>query len=119
MSLICFLIDLLDYPERVSDLIIEMVTMNTVSVRWRFQMNGTSPRNRVDIEIKKEDISVHTVTEEASAVASTILSLSPLTLYSISVYVVSSVGRSRPSSINASTLSLSKNTYYNVKTLVV
>ena len=102
---ICFSID---FPEKVSNLTAEMITINTISISWIFQLNGSSPRNRVGIEVRNEGVSVYNVTEEAFEVASTLFSLSPLRTYIISVYVVSSVGRSRPSSIEASTLSLSK-----------
>jgi len=97
---------IIDYPEKVSNLTIEMITVNSIVISWRFQMNGSSPRNGVDIEIWSANILLYNVTEEVSQVASALLSLSPLTMYRISVYVVSSVGRSRPSCINASTLSI-------------
>ena len=74
-------------------------------------MNGSSPRIGVDIVTLSEGILAY-ITEEASIVATTLMSLSPLTTYRISVYVVSSVGRSHPSSINSSTLSLSKTYLY-------
>ena len=71
-------------------------------------MNGSSPRNGVHIEIKRENISIYNISEEASQTSTTIISLAPFTTYSISVYVMSLLGRSLPSTINASTLSLSK-----------
>ena len=97
----------IDYPQRVADLTEEMTSIDTISISWRFQMNGSSPRSGVDIEISNEGISVYNVTQEASLVASALMSLPPLRTYSILVYVVSAVGRSRSSSVNASTLSLS------------
>ena len=110
--LFAFTICLIDYPERVANLTVEMTSIDTISISWRFQMNGSSPRSGVDIEISNGGISVYNVTQEASQVASALMSLSPLRTYSILVYVVSAVGRSRSSSVNASTLSLSKKIMY-------
>ena len=90
----------------VAELSVDMTTISTISLSWMYQMNGSSPRIGVDIEIRRSDILMNTVTEETSqAILSSLL---PLTTYNITVYVVTLVGRSQPATTDANTLSLSK-----------
>lgn len=70
-------------------------------------MNGSSPRTGAEIEVGKNNSRERTVMIEPEDNTATISSLLPLTMYSFTIFVVTDVGRSRPSSINASTLSLS------------
>ena len=71
-------------------------------------MNGSSPRTGVDIEIRtSEDILVRTDTISPHLTTAEISSLLPLASYNFIAFVISNVGRSRPSSIIGSTLSLS------------
>ena len=101
-----------DYPEAVTGLREELVTINSVQLEWTYQMNGSSPRTGVEIEVGKNDSLERTVMMGPEFTTETISSLPPLTTYSFTVFVVTDVGRSRPSSINASmTLSLSMQNY--------
>jgi len=65
-----------------------MITINSILISWSFQMNGSSPRNGVNIELRSNAVLVYNFTEDASEVASILMHLSPLTMYTISVYVV-------------------------------
>ena len=98
----------IDYPEEISGLSVDLITISTISISWAYQMNGSSPRNRVNIEIRRDEILVNSVTEAPSRTMSMVSSLSPLTAYNITIYVVTDVGRSQPATVHASTLSLSK-----------
>ncbi len=93
-------------PESVSGLTISSRTESSLSLDWTYR-----PRTGVEIEIevRKSGVLVCNSTEEAADLgAITISSLLPLTSYSITMYVVSDVGRSQPSTINTTTLSLSE-----------
>ena len=59
------------------------------------------------MEIRRNNVLEKTDIVQAHFSAAVISSLLPLTTYSISIFTVSEVGRSRPSVINGSTLSLS------------
>ena len=61
----------------------------------------------MDIEIRRNNVLEKTNIVQPHFSAAVISSLLPLTTYSISILTVSEVGRSRPSVINGSTLSLS------------
>ena len=61
----------------------------------------------MDIEIRRSGVLERTVIVQAHFTTALIPSLLPLTTYSFTVFVVSDVGRSRPSMINDSSLSLS------------
>ena len=96
-----------DFPEAVMELQEISTTFEAIYIEWMYQMNGSSPRTGVEIEVRRNDTLEKTIMigpAQATATISTLLSLST---YDITVFVVSDVGRSRPSSINASTLSLS------------
>ena len=82
-------------------------TISTVSLEWAYQMNGSSPRTGAEIEVRRNDSVERTIMIGPESTTEIISSLLPLTTYSFTVFVVTDVGRSRPSSINASTLSLS------------
>ena len=97
----------LDYPESVTNLFVTATTIATVSLEWIYQNNGSSPRLRVDIEIRRNYVWERTDIVQPQFTTVLITSLLPLTTYSISIFAVSEVGRSRPSVINSSTLSLS------------
>ena len=114
MSLILYLfhIYLPDYPQAVTGLREELVTAYSVQLEWAYQMNGSSPRTGVEIEVRRNDFLERTVMIGPESTSGTISSLLPLTTYSFTVFVVTDVGRSRPSSINASmSLSLSMQNY--------
>ncbi len=96
-------------PESVSGLTISSRTESSLSLDWTYQSDGSSPRTGVEIEVRKSGVLVRNTTEEAADLgAITISSLLPLTSYSITMYVVSDVGRSQPSTIITNTLSLSE-----------
>ena len=100
----CFI----DYPEALVGLAVTSMTINIIFLQWTFQMNGSSPRTRVDIEIRtNDDILLRTDAISPHLTTAAISSLLPLTSYNFIAFVISNVGRSRPSSINGSTLSLS------------
>ena len=89
------------------DLVVTSVLTNEISIAWEYQMNGSSPRTGAEVEIRKGHVIKRTIIVGPEEEATNIASLNPLTLYIITVYVVTSVGRSRPSSTEISTLSLS------------
>ena len=62
----------------------------------------------MDIEIRRNDDLERTDMVQAQFTTVHITSLLPLNTYSFTIFVVSDIGRSRPSMINGSTLSLSK-----------
>ena len=97
-------------PESVSGLTISSRTESSLSLDWTYQSDRSSPRTGVEVEVRKSGVLVRNTTEEAADLgAITISSLLPLTSYSITIYVVSDVGRSQPSTtINTNTLSLSE-----------
>ena len=70
-------------------------------------MNGSSPRTGIEIEVRRNSMLETTVTVGPQYTATTVEGLLPLSTYNFSAYVVSNIGRSRPSSLLASTLSLS------------
>ncbi len=85
-----------------------MATEDSVLLEWTYQMNGSSPRTGLDIEIRRNNTLERTVAIAASSTSTELTNLSPLRTYSVTAYVESSVGRSRPSFSNVSTLSLRK-----------
>ena len=91
-----------DYPQAVMGLREELVTVYSVQLEWAYQMNGSSPRTGVEIEVRRNDSLERTVMIGPESTTGTISSLHPLTTYSFTVFVVTDVGRSRPSSINNS-----------------
>ena len=97
----------IDYPEPATNVLITTTTTTTISLEWIYQNNGSSPRIRVDIEIRRNDVLERTDIVQAQFATGLITSLLPLTTYSFTIFVVSDIGRSRPSMINGSTLSLS------------
>ncbi len=82
-------------------------------------MNGSSLITGVYIEIRLNEVLINNVTEDASRTTSILTSLMPLTTYSLTIYVVSTVGRSLPSTINSSTVSLSKPYSFNKKKIII
>ncbi len=82
-------------------------------------MNGSSPIIGVYIEIRLNEVLINNVTEDASRTTSILTSLMPLTTYSLTIYVVSTVGRSLPSTINSSTSSLSEPYSFNKKKKII
>ena len=62
----------------------------------------------MDIEIRRNDDLERTDIVQAQFITVLITSLVPLTTYSFRIFVVSDIGRSKPSMINDSTLSLSE-----------
>ena len=90
----------------VSELMVDTTTTVAISIIWIFQMNGTYPRTEVNIEIWHRRILINTVVEEPSRTFSMLTGLQPLKMYTITVYALSRLGRSLPSTINASTLSI-------------
>ncbi len=97
-------------PEPVSSLSINFDTATTVSLSWTYQFDQSSPRTGVHIEVTMGNDLVGNITLPASATSTTLSSLEPRTMYTIAVYVVNANGRSQPSTVQASTLSLSKST---------
>ena len=97
----------IDYPEPATNVLITTTTTTTISLEWTYQNNGSSPRIRVDIEIRRNDVLERTDIVQDQFAKGLITSLLPLTTYSFTIFVVSDIGRSRPSMINGSTLSLS------------
>ncbi len=111
VSFVEFIIDCnivsLVFPEMLTDVMILSITTDTVVINWTYQMNGSSPRTGVDIEIRRNGTIERTDMISSAATTATLSNLLPLTTYSITAFVVTDVGRSRPSQISASTLSLS------------
>ncbi len=70
-------------------------------------MNGSSPRTGVAAEIRRSGSLVRTDMFGPEITMAAIESLLPLTTYNFTMFVVTDVGRSRPSVISVSTLSLS------------
>jgi len=70
-------------------------------------MNGSSPRSGFEIEIRANGILEQTINISPDLTAAQLTNLLPLMSYNIMTFVVSDVGRSRQSSINGTTLSLS------------
>ena len=62
----------------------------------------------MDIEIRRNGSLERTDRIGPEENSAELILLLPLTTYTFTVYVVTNLGRSRPSSINATTLSLSK-----------
>ncbi len=96
-----------DFPEQVVGLSVTEVTINSVALVWTFQMNGSDPRIRTEIEIRRFGTLVRTDMIAPQFSGAQLSPLLPLSTYNFTVYVVSNVGRSRPSVVSTSTLSLS------------
>ena len=95
-----------DYPQPPTQLSY-ISTFTTVKINWKFQLNGSSPRIGVKVEIRSKK-KINSMTVNPGKTSAFFDSLSPLTIYSINVYVVSDVGNSLPSRIEAITLFPSK-----------
>lgn len=95
-----------DFPEAVIGLAVLSITTRSVSLHWMFQMNGSSPRTGVDIEIRRYDSVENTVMTGPSQTMSDIYYLQPLTTYNFTIYVITAVGRSLPTAAEISTYSL-------------
>ncbi len=106
--IVSLLFSMASAPEPVSTLDVNSRTITTVSLSWTYQFDDSSPRIGVQIEVVKGENLVSNITLPPSAINTTLSSLEPLTMYTIAVYVVNANGRSRPISIQASTLSLRK-----------
>ena len=96
----------LDYAETITGLMITLAAANTLSISWTYRMNGSSPRIESAVEIRLMGTVINTVIERSSQTILT--SLLPLTGYNITVYVVTSVGRSLPATIFGNTSSFGK-----------
>ena len=96
-----------DYPEALLNVREVLATHNTIYLEWTYQLNGSSPRTGVEIEIRRIGVLERTVIIGPEPNTTNISSLPPLATYNFTLFVVSNVGKSRPSSIIASTLSLS------------
>ena len=83
-------------------------TISEIFVMWTYQMNGTEPRIGAEIEVYKEQVLIRNFTVGAAYESTIISLLNPLTRYIVTIYAISTIGRSLPSSIEYSTLSLSK-----------
>ena len=97
----------IDLPEEIIGLITLNIQPNEISIMWQYQMNGSSPRIGADVEVRKGIHLVTTIPVVASQNNLTISSILPLTIYEVTVFSVTTVGRSRPSSISVTTISLS------------
>ena len=101
------------FPETVLGLTNTSLSETSVTLNWMYQYSeSTSTTLRVEIEIRRigedQPTDRRIGPEETTVVIS---SLSPLTTYNITVYVVNGVGRSEPSTIQVATLSLSEYTH--------
>jgi len=97
-----------DLPEKIIDLVALTIHPDKVTLKWMFQMNGSSPRIGSEVEVRKGSILETTLSVGANEQNFTVLYLYPLSFYQITFFSVTSVGRSQPSSINITTISLSK-----------
>ncbi len=93
------------------NLTVTSATINTISLEWVFQMNGSSPRSGVAVEIRRNGGLERTDMFSPEIFTATVSNLLPLTMYDFHTFVVSSVGRSRLSAVNSSTLSLRMSLY--------
>jgi len=100
-----------DFPEQVVGLNVTEITTYSIVLVWTFQMNGSEPRIRTEIEIRRNGSLERTDMIAPQFSGAELSSLLPLSLYNFTVYVVSDVGRSRPSVVSASTLSLSNSLF--------
>ena len=101
------------FPETVLGLTNTSLSETSVTLNWMYQYSeSTSTTLRMEIEIRRigedQPTDRRIGPEETTVVIS---SLSPLTSYNITVYVVNGVGRSEPSTIQVATLSLSEYTH--------
>ncbi len=83
------------------------ITTDSVLLQWTYQSNGSSPRTSVGIEVRRSGTLQRTEMVGSQFTTAEISSLLPLTMYNFSIFVVSSIGRSNPSSVSDQTLSLS------------
>ena len=95
-----------DYPEVVSGLR-KVSSVNTISLEWTYQGNGSSPRIGVVLEIRQDGSILRMEAIGSEFTTSLISNLLPLSTYSFTLFVVNGIGRSMPSYITASTISLS------------
>ena len=80
----------------------------TASLQWSYQDSGSSPRDGAVLEVWRGGALVTSMMVRSTVLSTTLSSLQPLTNYTFTVYAVSAVGRSAPTSVHASTLSLSQ-----------
>lgn len=90
------------------DLAVTSVSGNMVSLNWSYQLsNESSLRTGVEVEIISDGIIMENVSIGV-AETTTLSSLLPFTIYTFTMYVVSALGRSTPTSVVVSTISLSE-----------
>ena len=87
---------------------VEVVTVSssesTLFLNWTYQSSGSRQRTGAEVVIEGGG----TFAVDSQDISVTLSSLSPLTNYTLTVYVLSAVGRSQPATVQASTLSLSQ-----------
>lgn len=93
-----------DVPERVSELLVTLVAKRSVTLEWKYQSNGSTPRTDVLIETFKDNIKLMSLIETPGLTNLTITDLSPNTIYSVTIYALNMHGRSAASTIDVSTL---------------
>ncbi len=91
-------------PEPVIALMVS-VSEFTLSLNWTYQSSGSQRRTGAEVVIEGGGVFTRLTAEETSV---TLSSLCPLTNYTVTVYALSMVGRSQPTSTEVSTPSLSK-----------
>ena len=96
------------FPESVIDLAATSILPDAISITWVYQMNGSSPRTGAEVEVRRANMLERVVAIAPNEISTEILPLLPLITYDFTFYVVTDVGRSRPYSMNFTTISLSK-----------
>lgn len=94
-------------PEPVAGLTATSTSV-TISLHWTYQSSGSSPRTGVEVEITRGGATVPGVMVGGGATSLTLSSLPPLTAHTLTVFVVSAVGRSAAATVQVSTLSPSQ-----------
>ena len=93
-------------PEPVAALVVS-ASESSLSLNWTYQSSGSRQRTGAQVVIEGGGIFTRlTVSSEDRSVTHS--SLRPLTNYTLTVYVLSEVGRSQPTTVHTSTLSLSQ-----------
>ena len=92
------------YPEPVSDLEVLLVGKFSFSVSWKYQSNGSTPRQAVDIEFLRANIELMTMSLRPNLTNLTLFDLLPGTIYRLKIYAVNGFGRSSPTAVDVATL---------------
>ena len=98
-------------PEPVTALAVLEVSEHTISLSWSYQSSGSQQRTGVEVIVERSEL-LERMTVGADDTFATFSSLLPLTNYTVTLYVLSEVGRSLSTAIQASTLSLSQLLHY-------